>query len=229
MQVHWLEQCLEDVRRESDWLSHDELERLSAMRVPKRRDDWRLGRWTAKQAVARFLAISRDPSNLTAIEIRPADSGAPEVYLRGSAAPVSISISHRDGRAACAIAAAGSILGCDLEVVEPRCDAFITDYFTADEQGLVAGLLQGEKFRLLGLLWSAKESTLKALREGLRLDPRGIEVGLGENFAEPGVWHPLVTRSARGTFQGWYQWDCDVVRTLVCEPACSSPPIIRPD
>jgi len=29
-------------------------------------------------------------------------------------------------------------IGCDLEVVEPRSDAFVADYFTSEEQALIA-------------------------------------------------------------------------------------------
>ncbi len=32
----------------------------------------------------------------------------------------------------------GVELGCDLEVIEPRSEAFLSDYFTAEEQALVA-------------------------------------------------------------------------------------------
>lgn len=237
MQVRWLEQCVADVSPEADWLSADELARLGAMRVPKRHDDWRLGRWTAKHAVAMFLGMPSAPSALAAIEIRPADSGAPEVFLNHRPAPVAISISHRQGRSACAIAPAGTIVGCDLEIVEPRSDAFVSDYFTAEEQALVARAPSAERFRLLALLWSAKESTLKALREGLRLDTRSIAVDLGQGFAasmigsanEPAsageVWRPLRTRySINQEFQGWWQCSGDVVRTLISQPA-SSPPL----
>ena len=232
MSVFWYEQAVADVRVEDDWLSRNELARLVELRVPKRREDWRLGRWTAKHAVTSLLDLPSDPSALVAIEIRPADSGAPEVFLHGSPAPVSISLTHRDGLGACAIAAAGTILGCDLEVVEPRCDAFITDYFSAEEQALIMRAPDDERFRLLALLWSAKESMLKALREGLRLDPRAIEVHLSESFAgctssEADVWHPLFARSAKETLQGWWQYSGDVVRTLICEPVCASPPIFR--
>ncbi len=242
MQVFWFEQTLADVRVEADWLSSAEVARLVGLRIPKRREDWSLGRWTAKNAVAVYLELPRDPSTLAAIEIRPAKDGAPEVFFQTGPAPVSISLSHRDGRAACAIAPSGSLLGCDLEVVEPRCGAFVADYFTPDEQKLVGQAPEPERFHILALLWSAKESTLKALRTGLRLDTRDIAVGLGGEFAtalctdmrgkhcnspEEGTWHPLSTRHADELLLGWWQVEGDVVRTVVSVPAPAAPISLR--
>ena len=240
MEVGWLEQSLADVRSGADWLSAREVARLGNMRIPKRSQDWRLGRWTAKQAVAAYLELPRAPSILATIEIRPAASGAPEVFLHNTPAAVSISLSHRAGCAACAIAPPGTLLGCDLEAVEPRGDAFLGDYFAPEEQQLVRrASSETERFRILALLWSAKESTLKALREGLRLDPRCIEVELGKNFqtmtargAAAGdfsswkaAWHPLCTYdSNEQVFQGWWQCSGELVRTLVSAPA-SPPPV----
>ena len=56
---------------------------------------------------------------------------------------VTISLSHRSGAAICAVAPAGVDLGCDLEVIEPRSEAFVADYFTVDEQALVAQVVRG--------------------------------------------------------------------------------------
>src|SRR5437660_665235 len=55
MEVHWLEQRGSDVPPQDDWLSAAELMRLAGMRVEKRRVDWRLGRWTAKAAIAAHM------------------------------------------------------------------------------------------------------------------------------------------------------------------------------
>src|SRR5271167_163342 len=102
MQVFWLEQDATEVREEPDWLSAAEVVRLANLHVPKRHLDWRLGRWTAKLAVAAYLKLPSGPSTLKAIEIRAAASGAPEAFFEQRPAPVAISISHREGRAACA-------------------------------------------------------------------------------------------------------------------------------
>src|SRR6516162_11237684 len=133
MDVYWLEQTEADVPRENDWLSASEAVRLNSIRIAKRRADWRLGRWTAKRALALYMNVPGHPQSLTKIEIRPAASGAPEVFFANKPAAVSISLSHRAGTAICAVALSGAALGCDLEVIEPRSNSFVADYFTAEE------------------------------------------------------------------------------------------------
>ena len=137
MDVYWLEQTEAGLPADNDWLSAGEVSRLSGMRFAKRQADWRLGRWTAKRALALYLHLPDDPQGLTKIEIRPAPSGAPEVFVAEQACAAVISLSHRAGVAACAVASPGAEIGCDLEVIEPRSDAFVADYFTAEEQALI--------------------------------------------------------------------------------------------
>jgi len=131
MQVYWLEQKTENVPPMDDWLSAGETVSLNGFRFAKRRADWRLGRWTAKHAVASFLNLPAYPQALANVEIRPAPSGAPEAFVANAPAPASISLSHRDGTALCAIASSRAglkvDLGCDLEIVEPRSEAFVGD------------------------------------------------------------------------------------------------------
>jgi hypothetical protein len=77
MNLFWLTQTEADVPGSDDWLSPGEQVRLEAMRFPKRRGDWRLGRWTAKQAIAAFLKLPADEHAFARIEVRAADCGAP--------------------------------------------------------------------------------------------------------------------------------------------------------
>jgi 4'-phosphopantetheinyl transferase len=218
----WLEQTLADLPAADDWLGAAEAVRLSGMRFPKRRADWRLGRWTAKHAVSFYLKLPVDPSSLARVEIRAAPSGAPEAFLGNEPAPVTISISHREGRAACAIAGSPAMLGCDLEIAEPRSDAFATDYFTAEEQDLVAQATEADRWRLLALLWSAKESALKALGEGLRLDTRSVAVDL-QPHSSAVVWQPLRAEYDGRVFDGWWRQTDNLVRTMVAAPAPAPP------
>jgi len=243
--VYWLEQTEADMPAENDWLSATEAIRLTGMHVAKRRTDWRLGRWTAKRALAIYLNLPGHPQALSSIEVRPAPSGAPEVFFANQPAAVTISLSHRAGTAICAVAPCGVALGCDLELIEPRSDGFIADYFTAEEQALVARAPAADRSRLLALLWSAKESTLKALRRGLRLDTRYVIVspvdglqGQGEDEEErlenpvpafgpscsSDSWRPLRARCTDGQiFHGWWQRTGNLVRTLVATPPPASP------
>ena len=55
--VYWLEQTATEVRHEDDLLSARELGLLDHLHIPKRNADWRLGRWTAKRALAVYLDL----------------------------------------------------------------------------------------------------------------------------------------------------------------------------
>jgi 4'-phosphopantetheinyl transferase len=243
MQLYWLEQTESDVPAHTDWLNASDAAHMHTMRFAKRRADWLLGRWTAKRAVAAWLRLPTDPGTLAKIEIRPEPSGAPEAYLSGSPASVSISLSHSSGLAVCAVAESGVVLGCDLEIVERRSDNFIRDYFTAEELAQVAQADATARDWLVTLLWSAKESALKALRTGLRLDTRSLAVtplraiqsqNQPAGIQTPGrlqwrqddlnAWHPLQVCCATGqVFQGWWQHVGSMVGTVVAAPPLPPP------
>ncbi len=247
MQIYWWEQTEADLPTGDHWLSPSEVARQNTMRFVKRRNDWRLGRWTAKSALALYLKVPSDPQVLASIEIRPAPSGAPEVYFQNKPAAATISLSHRAGIGACAVTGSNGVLGCDLEAIEPRSDAFLTDYFTTEEQLFVAGASAGDRPQLLALLWSAKESALKALRTGLRLDTRSVMVEptdalpgesekakgravdracLGGSSDRFNGWRPLLVRCAEGqVFNGWWQHTQNLMRTVVALPP-PEPPIL---
>ena len=240
--VFWLEQTCVDLPQDDDWFSSGEAARLNALRIPRRRADWRLGRWTAKRAVSICLNAPGPTRTLAAIEIRSAASGAPEVFLDNQPAAVTISLSHSNGTALCAVAPPGTELGCDLEIIEPRSEAFVADYFTSDEQVLIARASEADRPRLSTLFWSAKESALKALREGLRLDTRSVTVSLPES-APPSademptvltvtecrsIWHPLQVHCASGqVFHGWWGQTGNLLQTVVAAPASARPILLQ--
>lgn len=224
--VYWLEQTKADVPPDNDWLSAAEAIVLKGLRFEKRLTDWRLGRWTAKRALASFWNSPASPQALAKIEIVAGPTGAPEVFLSDSPAAISISLSHRDGRAMCAVSLSDGKLGCDLEIIEPRSDAFVADYFVAEEQELVARA-GAERFELLALLWSGKESTLKALRTGLRSDTRSVVVTPIDSSDVNG-WSALQVRCSEGqVFEGWWQRADTVMRTLVADPPPPPPTLLE--
>jgi 4'-phosphopantetheinyl transferase len=197
------------------------------MRFPKRRADWLLGRWTAKNAFAICFGFPTELQALRDIEICATPSGAPEVFFRNKPRIATISLSHRAGIGACAIAPSNTLLGCDLEVVEPHSNGFAADYFTAEEQALVAKSPGPDRSRLLALLWSTKESALKAVREGLRLDTRSMIVSfphLPESRSGDTVWSPLQVRSISGQILcGWWSQSGCLLRTVVGNTALAQP------
>jgi 4'-phosphopantetheinyl transferase len=248
-EVYWLEQTEADLPATNDWLSESEAARLDSLRFEKRRRDWRLGRWTAKLAVVACRNLRGHSQTLRDVEIRPAASGAPDVFFAGQPAPVTISLSHRDGIAVCTVAPSSVALGCDLEIIEPRSDSFTDDYFTAEEKELVARARADDRSWIVALLWSGKESALKALREGLRLDTRSVVVSLDDveqGGAEKGLgpfadsvlaprphavnrWLPFHVRCTSGqVFRGWWQNTETLVRTLVAAPPPAPPIMLVP-
>jgi 4'-phosphopantetheinyl transferase len=215
----WLLQAAAQLPPDDGWLAPAERARLAGLQLPARRADWRLGRWTAKLATAAFLGVPA-----AAVELRAAADGAPEALVGGRAAPVVVSLSHRAGLAVCMVAPAGGALGCDLELAEPHSAAFVADWFTAGEREAVACARPEDRALLLAVLWSAKESALKALRAGLRFDTRWVVVeppALGPD----GSWWPLTVRhpAAARVLRGWWRHDAGRVLTMVADGAPEPP------
>ena len=211
----WLTRSLADVPDgKNGWLSAREREAAAGLRA-KRLQDWRLGRWTAKAAVAAWLDVDAGR-----IEILAAPDGAPEAWVDGRPAPLSISLSHRAGRALAVVAGAPAAIGCDLELVAPRSDAFVREWLTADEQRRLPG---GGRARdvAANLLWTAKEAAAKVRREGLRLDLRRAAVELGRTGSG---WRPLaVAWPEGGTTAGWWREGAGWVMTIAGAPAPGVP------
>lgn len=215
--VFWLEQTALDVPPGDLWLGPGERKRLADLRIPKRRDDWRLGRWTAKLAVTCYLDLASE--DLSAIEVLPAATGAPVVYRNGRPVPISLSISHRDAVGLCVVAEHDVHTGCDLEVVEPHSDAFLADYFTSAEQRLVIRGPAEDRSALMSLLWSAKESVLKALEQGLRMDPHQVSITVCDYGTCDGRWRPFEARvTGWDLFHGWWDRQRRLIRTVTGAP-----------
>jgi len=222
--VRWLSQGEGDVPAGLDWLADFEREHLGRMRFRKRRDDYLLGRWTAKHALALHLNMPLVPLKLAALEIRQAPGGAPFAAQSGARLPVEISISDRAGQATCALAPAGLALGCDLELIEPRSQPFVADYLTEAERDVVARTRDACEHDLLAnLLWSAKESTLKLLGTGLRRDTRSVEIRLAGDAAAAG-WRRLEAIAEEGeNYPGWWRVFAPFVLTVVAHDAVEPP------
>lgn len=161
-----------------------------------------------------FFNNSHRDLPLEQIAILAAKDGAPEVFCDEEPAPVFISLSHSGGVAFCAAGSPGRPLGCDLEKIEPRSAAFIEDYFTENEQAAIAGKEGAALWA--NLVWSAKESALKALRSGLRMDPRKVEVEFTAD-TEKLRWHGLKVAALEcgSVFHGYWRFSPEFVFTLV--------------
>jgi len=195
-----------DLDSPEDFLSPEELGKLATLRFPKRRNEWLLGRWTAK-SLARSLPEFRElPS--AGIEVRASPEGAPYLHLlTETCSPHSLSISHSGDLALCALTL-GTILavGADVEKVEPRSDEFVQDYFTVAEWERVRRSPAGRRDLAANLVWSAKEAMLKALGIGLRRDTRQLEVLAWGDLERSGGWQALGIRAGVPGGAGWQAW-----------------------
>jgi 4'-phosphopantetheinyl transferase len=201
----WLARGEDQLPAAADWLSAAERRRVGALRYTKRRTDFLLGRWTLKLAVAKVLGWPDDPDMLARIEGRTALTGAPRLYVDGQPADRGVSLSDRAGCAICLVAARAVAVGCDVEVVEPRSDAFVRDYLTQAEQRLASPAGPGRDVAA-NLIWSAKESALKVLGTGLRRDTRSVEVDVTDLSPPERTWSALRVRTAAGeAFPGWWR------------------------
>ncbi|HRX01581.1 MAG: 4'-phosphopantetheinyl transferase superfamily protein [Anaerolineae bacterium] len=195
--------------------SSAELLRLEQFRFDKRRREWLLGRWTAKQLLRSHLRdqyafdapldallVGREPGGapvaildsqqalnagwpMDAVETLPLIGAAgeqpagPALTVVGVRLPVSLSISHSNGAAFCALlrtngATAHLQLGADIERIDTRSQQFRTTFLTATENAWISSATADLADMLVTATWSVKEAVLKALQLGLTVDTRRV-------------------------------------------------------
>lgn len=190
------------------WMSDRERAHVASLRTAVRRRSWTLGRWAAKQAVlaSGLGASAPDPIRWSVL---PAQDGAPEILLDGVPVHVSLSLSHRGGRALAVLAPSPLVVGCDLERLEPRSEAFIDDYLLPPEHAFVRAVEGARRHFRANLVWCGKEAALKVARAGLTRDTRSVEVHVAVPDGDPAerAWHGLRIRDLESglALRGWWQ------------------------
>ncbi|MGA8246936.1 MAG: 4'-phosphopantetheinyl transferase superfamily protein [Nocardioides sp.] len=221
--VHWLARGEHELPSSDDWLTDAEAARASATRLAKRRTEYLLRRWVCKQAVASVAGLPHEHASLARIEVANRPSGAPVVSIDGDGTRFDVSLSDRAGWAVCVLGESVGRLGCDLELVEPRTPGFVDDFLTPHEQAYVAAQPTPRRDLVTNLIWSAKESALKVLQTGLRLDTREVEVVLGRGDATA-AWSGLeVDTATGGRFPGRWRRVGSFVLTVVSENSLAEP------
>lgn len=228
-EVAWLLQTASDLPLHNEWLSSAERQRLAGLKVPKRRRDWLLGRWAAKRALAAYRPETLAVRPLSDLEIRNAADGSPQAACSGRSLAVALALTHRSHLAVCALAEEGAAIGCDLERLEPRTKGLLEDFFTREERALVEGA-DGEEAQLLAnLIWSAKESALKAMRTGLRADTRKVAIVFPDRDGDDGWWPVAARHQDSGReFTGWWREFSDCVLTILASPPAGVPRELLP-
>jgi 4'-phosphopantetheinyl transferase len=210
----WLARVAAQVPEDDDWLGPRERAVLADLRVARRRADWRLGRWTAKSALRAWTGRP-----VAEVEVLAAADGAPEAWAGERRLPLSVSLSHRAGRAVCAVWDAPGVVGADLELVEPRSGAFVREWLTVAEQAAVGAA--ADQALAANLAWTGKEAAAKVWREGLRLDVRHAEVVPAPRGAPE--WAPAAVRLGRLELRGWWWRDATHVLAVMTDPPAGPP------
>ncbi len=224
--IHYTIQDWHQLPTELDWLTPDERARLDSFRFEKRRRDWLLGRWAAKVALLAITGLSyRD---IARFEIGSAPDGAPLPRLDNRPCQLALSLSHSNNRALAAVMQGTTPLGCDLERVESRGPGFVETYFTTAECEAVERANPEDRDTLITIIWSAKESALKALRHGLRVDTRSVEVSADGKIGATD-WHSArIVASDEGSFGCWWRVDGPSILSVVARPPVETPVALEP-
>ena len=211
-QVCYTIQDRQQVPAELDWLTAGERDRFDGFRFDKRRQDWLLGRWAAKLAL---LELADEPArDIRRFEIATAPDGAPMARIDGRPFGGQLSLSHSNGRALATVSRETTALGCDIELIEPRSDVFVETWFTESERAHVEKASPFARDSLVTTIWSAKESTLKALRTGLQADTRSVEVIFDGECAEEDWGVARTVAKELGEFNCLWRIDGDFVLTI---------------
>jgi 4'-phosphopantetheinyl transferase len=202
-------------------LSAAEQIHLKNLRFPRRRADWLLGRWVAKHLLC--AADHRlHEIEMQRVSVLRSAQGVPQVWVSAeNPFPVSLSLSHREGWAACALALAPDLaLGIDLETIEPRPRSFVEDFFTPEEQAFLHRLPVTQSAFAVTLIWSLKEAALKALRVGLSWDTRRVNVHLPSALPSDSSWRGAAI-TVRGIHASWHAWWCVVGQKVLTLAVCT--------
>jgi len=213
--IHFKFQEQKDVPVDLDWLHPSELEIYNSFRFEKRKQDWLLGRWTAKNLLIENYYTDLDPDK---IAILAGENRAPYVYLNGEKNHHLISISHSHALSFCVSTNQEIQVGCDLEKIEKRSDFFLQDYFSDLERRKVnsIGKVLSEEM-LYTTFWSAKEALMKATRQGMSLHPKKIEISNIEFDGSP--WKSLEIKNleTEESYYGKFGMKGDMVFVLVSD------------
>jgi 4'-phosphopantetheinyl transferase len=223
--MHWLLESVDDLKEFPEaFLSAGEMAKYTSFRFPKRRDEWLLGRWTAKRLLqAVLLQQTNEIIARSAVEILNDGDGVPYAKLHEEPLAIHFSLSHSTNHALCACYApakqdgtAGRI-GADLEFIEPRDEYLVRDYFTAQEAEQVAAIAPALRDTLITAIWSAKEAVLKALHKGLSVDTRTVDITMAPFAQAPSQWAKFeiqLNLETQETLYGWWRVQEGFVLTL---------------
>ena len=178
-----------------------------------RRRDWLAGRRAAKEAVAAHCGVPA-----THVRLVPRDGSAPTAVLRDDdttprALPISISISHCDGRGIAVVADHPARVGVDLE----RAGHIERDhlrYFLSPAEWLVAERAGAT------LVWALKEAAWKALGLTDATPFSALRLAIDRASALRGLW--LRGDWIPATARWWRVDECLLAAAVYVDPVAES-------
>lgn len=165
------------------WLSSGERERAARYAFEHDRRRYVAARCALRERLAADTGLSPDRLRIVADAFeKPRLLGRTDCQFN---------LSRREDWALLGISRAGEI-GVDFELLHAvdKVDALAQAHFSAAEFDAFRGLVPESKDKVFLRVWTRKEACLKALGTGLRIEPRTLEVGLGEGVARLSIALP---------------------------------------
>jgi phosphopantetheinyl transferase len=208
----------DEVTAVHEFLNESEREIYWGFKTRKRQLEWLAGRVAIKRLFCLINTPGITPANLM---VERETSGLPYLVAKGERANGRISISHNAGWVAVCQTDSDLRIGIDLEEIKSRDPAFLLDYFSRSErEQIMNGGLHTLDFRT-NLIWSAKESVLKAISTGLGTDPLKVEIDGLNSIEQKGGWGVLSAGyqedNIKTNWNIYYRNRIDTVLTL-CVP-----------
>ncbi len=171
-------------------LSEEEGRAYRKLTIPKRKHEWLASRVLAKCLVAKVFA--EQDLHMCEVEVHKEASGMPFIVVDGKRTG-RLSLSHSGNATIVAFSPdSDARVGVDIERLEERTAQMTDLFFTPHESRWVASF-EGYQLSLAqNLVWSAKESYLKAIGKGLHLDTRKVAIGNVDLVnSNSGIWHDI--------------------------------------
>lgn len=145
-----------------DLLAPDELARLARLRDDQRREHYAHGRALLRRALSHYAPVPPQQWRFA-----PGPRGKP--HLASPELPVEFSLSHSHGLTVCAVTAAQSAVGIDIEDLTHGRDALTVaeQFFSAAEIAGLRNLPETDRGTRFVQLWALKEALVKARESSL--------------------------------------------------------------
>ena len=165
------------------WLSAEEHARAARFAIERDRRRYIAARCALRERLAADTGASPERLQIAADEFeKPHLLDRPDCHFN---------LSRREDWALLGISRTAEI-GVDFELVHAvnEVDALARAHFSVAEFDAFRGLAPDAKDRVFLRVWTRKEACLKAVGTGLRIEPRGLEVGLGEEVVRLSIALP---------------------------------------